>query len=344
MNLKTEKDKYIIIVILVLFLVIIFLIPSGNRDKETGAEVKTPVSDQMPGETEYVKELENETLSLSYDDGDGSIIIEGEGPLSADDLQRLMIDNSVGKDDVENAVVGDGITEIGYNTFNGYYYLNTLKLGRSVTKIRNGAVTSCGNLKFVYMPSGIERIALDFLLDCPGCCLVSDGSITDRLSYISTSNAVIAEDVLSYDDLADALYGSAEPAMEFGSDALNTVDGELAGERVSGEYPLILKPGYIQYGPYCRMEKGDYHILIKGAGLDSLWNDCIYVNINEYDGDLTVSDARINERSICYDLTLSEGASNVEFCITDYSENEVKIKSIQVYNRIFIPETVKKWW
>lgn len=144
--------------------------------------------------------LENETLSLRLGD-DGLVQIDGEGALSAQDLDVLMNVNQVKARQVNDLILSDGITELGYNAVNGYGYLNTLKLGSGISVVENGAVRNCAALEYVFVPRGVKRLGRDFLYRCDRAVVVTDGEKKD----LPKMKSVPSERVLTLVDSCDAL-------------------------------------------------------------------------------------------------------------------------------------------
>jgi len=134
------------------------------------------VVDQMALENEYPRK--NMTLTLRREDG-GVIRVDGEGKLYADDMKALLKAAGISSRRVEDIIVGDGITEIGYGVFMRQGNLKTLKLGRSVAQARPGALKSCDSLEWLYLPSGLRDIGAGFLYDCEKCRVVTDAQPGD---------------------------------------------------------------------------------------------------------------------------------------------------------------------
>ena len=118
--------------------------------------------------------LENASLSMRVDE-DGAIWIDGEGMLSVADMNALLNANQVKSHQVNDMILADGITGLGFNAINGMTYLETLKLGSGMAVVENGAVKNCTALKYVFVPAGIERLGRDFLYRSVDAFVVTDG-------------------------------------------------------------------------------------------------------------------------------------------------------------------------
>lgn len=167
------------------------------------------VEGEMKRESLYPRQNTSLTMEL---DKDGILRIEGEGKLYADDMDALMKDNGIRSKAVQNVVIGDGITEIGYDTLAGRKYLVTLKLGKDVRRIAPGAIKSCAKLQYIYIPSGLERAGGDFLYDCKGCTVVTDGAAEELPDMGHVKSKAILDRVDSYEALQNASEDGGLPA------------------------------------------------------------------------------------------------------------------------------------
>lgn len=145
--------------------------------------------------------LENETLTLRTGE-DGLITIEGEGALSSRDMDTLMSVNQVKTRQVNDIILGDGITELGYNAINGYTYLHTLKLGAGMSVVENGAVKSCTALQFVFVPNTVKRLGRDFLYRSDNVVVATDGEAGALPKLKQVSSKRVLGNVTSFDALA----------------------------------------------------------------------------------------------------------------------------------------------
>ena len=68
--------------------------------------------------------------------------------------------------DIEEAVVADGVTEIGEEAFSGCLRLETVRLPASVVAIRHGAFKGCAALKSIVLPEGLRKIEGLAFLNC----------------------------------------------------------------------------------------------------------------------------------------------------------------------------------
>jgi len=134
------------------------------------------VEDEMKIEQRYPRK--NMTISLRVDD-DGVLYIDGEGKLYADDLNALVKTEGFHWRKIEHVIIGDGITELGYNTFTRREKIKTLKLGKSVSRTAPSALRKCTALEWLFFPSGLQDISPDFLLDCNRCRVVTEAQPED---------------------------------------------------------------------------------------------------------------------------------------------------------------------
>ena len=148
---------------------------------------------------------QNNTLSLELGK-DGIIRIDGEGKLFNTDFKSLLEENGIGSKTVKHVLIGDGITEIGYDVLSNRRYLITLKLGRNVRRVSAGGIKNCISLQYIYLPSGLQDIAGDFLYNCGQCGVITDGAAADLPHMANlTEDAMIYEHVDSLEALMDAV-------------------------------------------------------------------------------------------------------------------------------------------
>lgn len=154
----------------------------------------------------------NAGLTLSVDGGNIATIC-GEGKLYASDMAALLRDAGMKKDAVRDIIVGDGITEIGYDVFSDCDRLQSLKLGCDVTRVASGGVKDCPELKYLFFPAGLEDVGLDFMGGCKAALIVTDGPAS-RLPKFQNVNKKkrVLENVNSLEALLAVAGGDDLPA------------------------------------------------------------------------------------------------------------------------------------
>ena len=68
---------------------------------------------------------------------------------------------------IENLVIPDSVTKVGYRSFEDYESLRSVIIHDNVTEISRYAFSGCPNLKYVIIGSGINAIYYDSFLDTP---------------------------------------------------------------------------------------------------------------------------------------------------------------------------------
>lgn len=146
-------------------------------------------------------------------DGDGVATIHGAGKLYDSDVRAML--NSVGlhEDTVEDIIVGDRVTEICYNTFDGYDRLKSLKLGDRVARVAPGSLKNCPALEYLWFPEKLEDVGLDFLYMCKSCIIVTGGKASGlpELANVRTKKRILAG-VDSHEAMLAAVDDEALPA------------------------------------------------------------------------------------------------------------------------------------
>lgn len=191
--MKKETDKWIFVLVLVVLLVVVCLV---NKTDKKVDEYNNNISDDIG--------LDNHTLGIEV--REDIIYIDGQGKLEYDDLKRLVAYENLESDDVVNLVIGNGITELGYNCLIGWEKLETIKIGSGVTVLNNGSIRSCPNLKFLFIPESVEKIGKDFLAYSKNIVIVSDGYLLN--SMIRTDDNYLYEGIKSYEALKDNIKNS----------------------------------------------------------------------------------------------------------------------------------------
>ncbi len=327
-DMTRESDKRIFIGILGILLVIICL---------AGYVTENMIGD----ETDTVVSLENESLYIEEREND-VIYIGGEGKLENIDLNALLAANGLLSSDVVNLIIGNEITEIGYNCINGYKYLETLRLGDNVGCVRNGAVLNCAALEYIYIPGSIEKLGRDFLYGCGEFCIVTDGLAEGLREKLDIEPIFIFERSSSYDDFIAYVQDGIVPYRSFSSTSLATTDPDAGNE------PMKLHGGYVQFGPYTTMEKGNYTIVVHGQNFDKLTDDNIYINVENSDVKVIREEADIESDKITYTISFSSLATSVEFGIIyngSVDEEIIEISGLDIYpNDYETPAALECWW
>ena len=184
--MERYKGRWILIIVLTTLLIAMYAYQS--------------VDGKMNIEREYPDM--NESISLHIDNN-GVIHIEGDGKLFAKDFKRMIKSNKISYQDVKDIIIGDGITEIGYLTFNQIKYLKTLKIGSGVIRVVPSALKNCTSLEWLYLPSGVKEIGTDFLFGCDKCHVVTDAQ-SESMKTMHISGRIIAA-VDSYKALQTAV-------------------------------------------------------------------------------------------------------------------------------------------
>lgn len=162
---------------------------------------------------EVVYPRQNESLYIQWLD-ESAVFIGGEGKLYGTDMQALIEGEGRTADEITDIIIGDGITEVGYDVICEYPILHTIRLGDGVRVAGNGSIRECPELWFVFVPAGIEKISRDFLYECNECIVVTDGQADSLPKMRNTRKANVIENVDSYEAMQAAwTYGTELPEM-----------------------------------------------------------------------------------------------------------------------------------
>ena len=151
----------------------------------------------------------NENLSIERLEN-GAICVGGTGKLYGSDMRALIEGESMTAETVTDIIIGDGITEIGYDVISGYPILRTVRLGDGVTVLGNGSINDCPELQFVFIPATVQKISRDFLYDCNDCIVITDGPADGLPKLRNTRKANIIGNVDSYAAMQSAWTNGTE--------------------------------------------------------------------------------------------------------------------------------------
>lgn len=193
--MKDTGKRVFLAVLAVLFALLLYMCIDGREIIRWTAEVA------------YTRQ--NESLYIQLLD-DGVIYIGGEGKLYGTDMQALIEGESMTTADIKDIIIGNDITEIGYDVICGYPVLHTVRLGDKVRVAGNGSIRECPELWFVYLPSKIKRISRDFLYECNDCIVITNGKADKLPKLRNTRKANVIEKVNSYEAMQAAWANGTE--------------------------------------------------------------------------------------------------------------------------------------
>ena len=107
----------------------------------------------------------------------GSTVIE----IYDDIITQSAITNAIGGGSLTKCEIGNNVTSIDNNAFNGYSKLRSITIGNSVTSIGNNAFEGCSRLTFIGIPKNVTSIGQLAFYNCFG--LNSFGVQSDNPNY-----------------------------------------------------------------------------------------------------------------------------------------------------------------
>lgn len=158
---------------------------------------------------EVIYPRQNESLYIQWLD-ESAVFIGGEGKLYGTDMQSMLEGEGRTTDEITDIIIGDGITEIGYDVICEYPILHTIRLGDGVRVAGNGSIRECPELWFVFVPAGIEKISRDFLYECNECIVVTDGQADSLPKLRNTRKENVIWNVDSYEAMQEAWTNGTE--------------------------------------------------------------------------------------------------------------------------------------
>lgn len=264
---------------------------------------------------------------------DGSVYIGGEGKVYMADLEWLMgQDKGIRARRETDVVVSDAVTEIGYNFFFNYSHIQNIKLGSGVTTIDHGAINKCEMLKYVYLPSSVQRLGRDFMFNCNNAFVVTDGQLSDLPALENVADDHVLTDVHSYEDFLARR--AAVKDLVFTGSALHGDDGTEDN---------TLAPGAAKYVDGLSLAAGKYRFGFVGGGLDALTADSVELLADGKPVEARAVD--ITEGSVTFEATLEEWTGNVTARLVNTTAEEITVNELDVYNDNYeISPAMANWW
>lgn len=327
--MKKNIDKWVFLGITVILLIGFFIVcNTANGIDERNqriSDVKKP-------------NLSNPSISLKMTE-DGTLYINGNGELTAEDLTVLMSSQKIRASDIEHIILADNITEVGYKCINGYLYLNSIKIGKNCKRISNGAICNCPRIKYVFLYEDTKRVGLDFLAGSSDVVLVCDGLFDESLGLEEKEEVTkCVVNTKSFSELCDSV-SQGEMIIHQTADMLVATDYV---EHRSGGDTLRVNAGELQYGPHIILARGEYFIEIKGNNLGKLTDDSFSVSTDLSSGGF--DDFQIDEHKATFHLKVHSNNSEYVFCVNNNIDNAIEIECIDVYELIIVPDYIQQWW
>ena len=333
--MKQEGGKWIVIIILISLMGVILFFSFDNEGK---ISVEKTIQIENQDEKKRSVLLENDTLELKKT-GIDTLLICGKGKLNQTDFELLLKEQDINKVEVTHIILPDEITEIEYKTLCNLEYLTTIKFGKHVERIGNGALRDCPKLQYVYLPYGIKRIGPDFLYKCEQAIIITNRNRSDLPVMNNIEQNRIYSNIHSYEDIKKEL---SEVYFSIPWDRLPSDDPNR------GETSLTLHPGYSQYGPYKELKEGDYLIYYFGNKLKDI--DINDISVYDYSDGISFNPELIttadNELSYKFSITNYDAVPNIEFVLKNNSSHIIEIQELKVLNckEISEGEAIKQWW
>ncbi len=322
-------DKRVFLGFLVLILLVTcFLTPQKEVDSVQIFEDSLSSKDRM-----------NDTVSLELLDSD-TFLIDGEGILYGSDIDELLKQQELKTEDLVHLIIGDHINELEYRCLHRYPSLQTVKIGENVRWLHNSVLRNCVNLQYVFLPKSLEKVGLDFLLDCPKWIKIVTDNTEDRLyQYYDFHEQIVLDQVFSYESLYEKTRDLEIPYKSITADECRVVKDE-SGETDDTEDCEMLE------SPEIDMDAGQYRVTISGTNLNCLNESCLSVRVP--DGNVyQMKDIQIQSERISYILEVERKIEDIKYCINyDELDNTImidKMEILQIENEE-LPSAIRQWF
>lgn len=331
---KKEPIKYIFITILVVCFVL------------TMAFTKNKKQDNEIQREEESKELDNEdsfNLVDLNDEETGMIFVNGEGELTKAIMDDLLDKAYIDTSEVYHVIVGDDVTEIGYNAFVGWKYLESIKLGKKVVQVHNGAINYDPELKYIFIPGTVVKFGKDFSYGCnENLCIITEESIEflDKLK-INYEDFTYFTEVTSMEDFIDEFIRLTPPYASYcGNELICTAPNAF----IENDKNMYLAKDYRSFGPYVNLEKGNYRIRIEGRNLDLVESKDIICADSEQS--LSMTNYECSDSFCQWQVNAPKDMQSVEFSLFNGSDDNVVISDMYIYQIMDYDDEfsfMKKW-
>lgn len=112
------------------------------------------------------------------------------------------------------------------------------------------------------------------------------------------------------------------------------------GESRREEDSVTLLPGALQFGPYVSLLAGTYQITVIGENLNAA---TVYCNADNGTQSVNIQIKETSDTKIVYQITLQEKTENVEFCLQNSTNSEIKFgriycEQIKEHNQVMFGE------
>ena len=150
-------------------------------------------------------------------DKDGVLTISGEGDIIVP--ESFMPPWSEYSESITSAVIGSGVTNVGYRAFYGCGNLTEVTIPDSVTKIEDEAFFGCGSLESVDIPAGVTTIGNFAFYNCSG---LTNVTIRGAVTSIGTSAFYGCAGLTSF-DIPDSIE-TISMGMFYGCTGLTSIE------------------------------------------------------------------------------------------------------------------------
>ena len=128
-------------------------------------------------------------VTYEYDESTKTLTFSGEGEMevyTTDIFGDTYINPAWSnlKDEVENVVINEGVTDIGKHAFLSFSKLKSVKIASTVEKIDVAAFEACKTLAEITLPEGLKEFGEEAF---SGCSSLTSISIPEKVTYLPKS-------------------------------------------------------------------------------------------------------------------------------------------------------------
>lgn len=112
-------------------------------------------------------------ITWTYDDSAKTLTLSGKGVTPNSPITQKGVSSTIAAE-AEKIIVGEGITELGYQSLKGFSDVTEVQLPSTLKKLLAAVFDSCKSLTTVNFPSGLEFVGNDLFLNCKGLTKIPD--------------------------------------------------------------------------------------------------------------------------------------------------------------------------
>ena len=228
--------------------------------------------------------------SLGYQCFRGTSLSSIDIPNNVIEIPNECFYDSIGK--LKTVIIGNNVTRIGNNAFNGQTALDTINIPKSVMTIEDGAFANCSSLRFIYITKWVKTIS-------PTAFGTLAPSVTLYTSPLDFSNGVYFYfytkygDSINYIDYIVCFKEDTKILTDYGYVPIQLLrKGDLVKTSKNGYVPINIIASRYMYNPICEDRIKDKLYVCTNEEYPTVFEDLVMTGCHS----ILVDDFREGER------------------------------------------------